>query len=74
MILTLSQLTNRLEHLSGFADRNGDEKHNLALSANRINTVKNLLMKEGVDEQKILTKCFNKIFLLDSGLKSIFQS
>lgn len=42
-------------HLSGFADRNGDEKHNLALSANRINTVKNLLMKEGVDEQKILT-------------------
>lgn len=42
-------------HLSGFADRNGDEEHNLTLSANRVASVKALLIAQGVDENTIVT-------------------
>ena len=42
-------------HLSGFADRNGDEEHNLTLSANRVASVKALLIEQGVDENNIVT-------------------
>lgn len=42
-------------HLSGFADRNGDEEQNLNLSANRVASVKALLIEQGVNAANINT-------------------
>lgn len=47
-------------HLSGFADRRGDEEYNLALSQQRVLSVKNFLVDEGVSEGQILTLSFGE--------------
>lgn len=46
--------------LSGFADRNGDEQHNLALSEKRINAVKALLMSHGISEENISSQALGE--------------
>lgn len=40
-------------NLSGFADRNGDEKHNQVLSEKRVQSVKALLVANGISEENI---------------------
>ena len=42
-------------HLSGYADRNGDETDNLTLSEKRVAAVKSLLIEQGVTESNIET-------------------
>ncbi|MDO6505439.1 sortase-associated OmpA-like protein PdsO [Colwellia sp. 4_MG-2023] len=46
--------------LSGYTDLTGEEAHNQALSKARVNSVKTLLMAQGVDEQQIATFAFGE--------------
>ncbi|WP_159820824.1 sortase-associated OmpA-like protein PdsO [Colwellia sp. 20A7] len=46
--------------LSGYTDLTGEEVHNQALSKARVNSVKTLLMAQGVDEQQIATFAFGE--------------
>ncbi|MGJ8694028.1 MAG: sortase-associated OmpA-like protein PdsO [Thalassotalea sp.] len=46
--------------LSGHADRNGDENHNLQLSEQRVAAVKALLVAQGISEENIETSAFGE--------------
>ena len=46
--------------LSGYTDLTGEEAQNQALSKARVNSVKTLLMAQGVDEQQIATFAFGE--------------
>ena len=47
--------------LEGHTDKVGSEKYNQTLSAKRVNSVKNELVRLGVDESKIATQAFGEI-------------
>lgn len=46
--------------LAGFADRNGEDDFNLNLSAARVESVKQMLIKQGVDANNIITKAYGE--------------
>ncbi len=46
--------------LSGFADRRGDESYNLTLSKERVDAVKQFLMKHGVARSQSVTEAFGE--------------
>lgn len=49
----IQQNPNLIINLSGFADRNGDEQHNQLLSEKRVQSVKALLIANGISEENI---------------------
>jgi sortase system peptidoglycan-associated protein len=53
-------------HLSGFADRNGDEEANLALSDARVMQVKTLLINHGISENNINTQALGESSPIDT--------
>ncbi len=46
--------------LAGFADRRGDEDYNLALSKERVEAVKQFLVKHGVAGNRIMTEAYGE--------------
>ncbi|MCJ8274434.1 MAG: OmpA family protein [Psychrosphaera sp.] len=46
--------------LSGYADRQGEEKFNQTLSQSRADAVKNFLVSQGIDSARIATKAFGE--------------
>jgi sortase system peptidoglycan-associated protein len=53
--------------LSGFADKRGDSTFNQALSEQRAITVKNYLLKNGVEERQVTTHSFGESSLVSAG-------
>lgn len=47
-------------NLSGYADRRGDDTYNQALSEQRVISVKQYLVKSGVDSKQVLTNSFGE--------------
>lgn len=52
--------------LSGFADRRGDEKYNQSLSAERVESVKQLLVSQGVSAARITSLALGEAMPLDT--------
>lgn len=63
-LIELAQIMKNMDqyslNLSGFADRNGEEKFNLTLSQNRAEAVKQFLVSQGIDASRISTKAFGE--------------
>ena len=57
---SLKNNNNMIVQLSGFADRRGDETYNQALSQQRVLSVKQYLVAQGVDEGQIRTLSFGE--------------
>ena len=59
-LIAVSQLLDEIDelevHLDGYADRRGDKDKNIALSNERINSVRQALIDSGVDENRIISK------------------
>lgn len=56
----VQQNPNLVINLSGFADRNGDEAHNQALSEKRVQSVKALLVANGISEDNISSQALGE--------------
>jgi peptidoglycan-associated lipoprotein len=54
-------------YVEGHCDKRGPEAYNLALGSRRSNEVKSLLIKEGVEPERILTVSYGKEHLLAIG-------
>jgi sortase system peptidoglycan-associated protein len=52
--------------LSGYADRQGEEKFNQALSQSRADAVKNFLVGQGIDASRISTKAYGESLPLEN--------
>jgi len=46
--------------LQGNCDNRGSDKYNMKLGQKRANTVKNILIKKGIDSKRLTTKSFGK--------------
>ena len=57
---SLKNNENMIVQLSGFADRRGDEAYNQALSQQRVLSVKQYLVSQGVGEEQIRTLSFGE--------------
>ena len=56
--------------LAGYTDKQGDEQLNLKLAEQRIASVKQLLLNEGIDEQRIFTNAFGELAPIDATVAS----
>lgn len=70
----LAELADAMQHnkqlkieLSGFADRRGDETYNQSLSAERVESVKQLLVSQGVSAARISTMALGEAMPLDTN-------
>lgn len=54
-------------YVEGHCDKRGPEAYNLALGSRRSNEVKSLLVKEGVEPERVLTVSYGKEHLLAIG-------
>lgn len=73
-VQALAQVLQRSPHLnidlSGYTDKQGDEQLNLKLAEQRIASVKQLLLNEGINEQRIFTNAFGELAPVDETIAS----
>ncbi len=66
-IAKLMTTMDKLElHLDGYSDRRGNKMKNMALSNERINNVRKLLIKAGVDPTRIISKAFGEMKMVSA--------
>lgn len=67
----VSQLLDEVDelevHLDGYADRRGDKDKNIALSNERINSVRQALIDSGVDENRIISKAYGEMKMVSAA-------
>lgn len=73
-VAALATVLNRSPHLnidlSGYTDKQGDEQENLSLAQRRVTKVKELLINEGVNEERIFESAFGESAPIDQTLVS----
>ena len=70
-LIAVSQLLDEIDelevHLDGYADRRGDKDKNIALSNERINSVRQALIDSGVDENRIISKAYGEMKMVSAA-------
>ena len=70
-LMAVSQLLDEIDelevHLDGYADRRGDKDKNIALSNERINSVRQALIDSGVDENRIVSKAYGEMKMVSAA-------
>ncbi len=70
-LAAIASLMNTLDqlniHLDGYTDRRGNKQQNIALATQRINEVREQLVKVGVDENRIISKAFGEMKMISSA-------
>ncbi|OUS25913.1 hypothetical protein A9Q98_11515 [Thalassotalea sp. 42_200_T64] len=73
-VIALAKVLQRSPHLnidlSGFTDKQGEEQLNLVIAEQRVNKVKDLLIMQGVTEQRIITSAFGELAPIDQNVAS----
>lgn len=70
-LTAVSQLLDEFDelevHLDGYADRRGNKDKNIALSNERINSVRQALIDSGVDEKRIMSKAYGEMKMVSAA-------
>ncbi len=73
-VIALAKVLKRSEQmmidLSGYTDKQGDEQLNSQLAIARVASVKQLLIDNGIDEQRIISNSFGELAPIDAAIAS----